>query len=306
MPHSEENKIIPEGASQIALFKDKEIRQVFHDNEWWFSVIDVIEALTGTERPRKYWADLKSKITSEDGGQLSDKIGQLKLEAADGKMYTSDVATPETLFRIIQSIPSPKAEPFKRWLAKVGYERIKEYQNPEIAIKRAMLNYRIKGYSDEWIDARVRTIISRKELTQEWQDRGVEGKKYGVLTDTISEETFGVKTREHKDVKSLTPTHNLRDHMTDFELILTMLGEKSTTAIAKKHDAQGFKQNLSAARAGGSIAGSARKDLEEKLGESVVSKQNYLNPSDTEEQKRFPVRYEDATDTNTSDDSDPK
>jgi len=192
MPDSDEKQIIPEGANQIALFKDKQIRQVFHNNEWWFSVVDVIEALTGSERPRKYWADLKAKIHSEDDGQLSEKIGQLKMPGADGRMRDTDVANPESLFRIIQSIPSPKAEPFKRWLAKVGYERIQEYQNPEIAIKRAMLHYKIKGYDDEWIDARLRTIISRKELTKEWQDRGVDGRDYATLTDTISEETLAV------------------------------------------------------------------------------------------------------------------
>ena len=189
------------------------------------------------------------------------KIGQLPLPGADAKLYPTDVASAETLFRIIQSIPSPRAEPFKRWLARVAYERIQEIQNPEIAIKRAILTYQLQGRSDDWIEKRIRTIVARKELTSEWKKRGVkEGQEYAVLTNVISEHTFGIGSKDHKRVKGLK-TQNLRDHMTDLELIFTMLGEKSTTEIAKTRDAQGFNKNLGAARAGGSVAGVARVQL---------------------------------------------
>lgn len=267
------------------MFRDSQIRRVFHQNEWWYSVVDIIAALTDSDRPSKYWSDLKKHLEDE-GNQPSDYIGQLKMPAEDGKLRDTDAVKTEDVLRIVQSIPSKKAEPFKRWLARVGYERIQESQNPEIGIKRAILNYKIQGYPNDWIDARVRTILSRKELTDEWQQRGVKpGVEYGMLTDEISKGTFGIKTQQHKSIKGLSKAHNLRDHMTDMELILTMLGEKSTSQIARAIDAQGFEENKLAASAGGDVAGSARQNLEKQLGgRTVVSGTNYLDPK-TQEQK---------------------
>lgn len=268
---------IPEGEIQISLFKSKEIRKVLHEDEWYFSIIDIIEALTDSPNPSRYWSDLKRTLAEDEGFiQLYDNIVQLKIPAADGKKYATDTANTETLFRIIQSITSPKAEPFKRWLAKIAYERIEEFQNPEIAIKRAMLDYQILGRSNEWIKARVRTIISRTELTDEWKKRGIEGIQYGILTNVISKETFNIDTQEHKEVKGLTQKHSLRDHMTDMELVLTMLGETSTAELARARDALGFEQNKDAAHSGGRIAGDTRENFERQLGKPVVEKTNFL------------------------------
>jgi DNA-damage-inducible protein D len=272
--------LIPEGEQASDTFHKAPIRKVFHSGEWWFSVVDVVAALTDSSRPRKYWSDLKTQLIEKEAfSELSGKIGQLPLPGADGKLYPTDVATTETVFRIIQSIPSPKAEPFKRWLARVGYERILEIQNPEIAIKRAIFSYQLDGRSDDWIEKRIRTIVARKELTSEWKKRGVkEGKEYAYLTSIISTGTFGGVTVEgHRRVKGLAKHHNLRDHMTDLELIFTMLGEKSTTEIARTRDAQGFYQNSKAAEAGGKVAGTARLQLEKETGEKVVSSSNYLS-----------------------------
>lgn len=269
-------EMIEEGEAQIALFKGKEVRQVFHDNEWFFSIVDVIEAVTETDRPRQYWADLKSKLAQDEGfSEVYDQIVQLKMKASDGKNYATDAVNVETLFRIVQSIPSAKAEPFKRWLAKTGYERIQEIQNPEIGVKRAILQWQIEGRTEDWIDARLRSIVTRKELTDEWKARGIEGAEYGHLTNIISRKTFGLDTAAHKKLKGLK-NHNLRDHMTDLELIFTMLGEKSTTAIAVATDAQGFKENAEAAASGGKVAGDARKDLEKKLGKPIATNENFL------------------------------
>ncbi len=267
-----------EGETQIALFKEKQVRQVFHDSEWYFSITDVIEAVTDSQRPRQYWSDLKRKLAEKEGfREVYDKIVQLKLPSADGKEYVADAASIETVLRIMQSIPSPKAEPFKRWLAKVGFERLQELHNPELSIKRAIVAYQLQGYPDDWINARVKTITSRNELTGEWSKRGVkEGLEYAILTNVISTETFDLGVQQHKEYKSLDKGDNLRDHMTDIELILTMLGEKSTTSIAVARDAQGFGQNKEAAQAGGKVAGTARKHLEAQLQRSVISPQNYL------------------------------
>lgn len=269
--------LIVEGESQIALFKGKEVRQVFHGDEWFFSIVDVIEAVTETDRPGKYWSDLKTKLSDEEGFfELSESIIQLKMQASDGKMRDTDAVNVETLFRIIQSIPSAKAEPFKKWLAKTGYERIQEIQNPEIGVKRAILQWQVQGRSEDWIDARIRAIVTRKDLTDEWKKRGItEGHEYGNLTNIISRKTFGIDTGAHKKLKGLK-AHNLRDHMTDLELIFTMLGEKSTTAIAVAVNAQGYKENADAAASGGTVAGSARRDLEKKLRTSVASSDNFL------------------------------
>ena len=263
--------------TKIAIFKGKEIRKTIYKSEWWFSVVDVVEILTGTDRPRKYWNDLKAKLVKEGYSELSEKIGQLKIESSDGKKYLTDCANTETIFRVIQSIPSPKAEPFKRWLAKVGYERIQEIEDPELATKRTRALYKAKGYSDDWIEKRVRGIASREELTQEWQKRGArEQKEYEILTAEISKATFGITPSEYKKHKGLK-RENLRDHMDDFELIFTMLGERSTTEIHKNEDSKGIQKLKKDAKAGGEIAGGARKQLEKRLGRSIVSQDNYLN-----------------------------
>ena len=242
-------------------------------------MIDIVGAMTGSTDPGRYWADLKAKLIAQEGfAQVLVKVEQLKMKAKDGKHYATDSANTETIFRIIQSIPSPRAEPFKQWLAKVGYERIQEHQNPSIAIKRAIVDYQMQGRSLEWIDARLRTIFSRKELTDEWKARGIkEGLEYALLTDDISKGTFGKTTKEHKILKSLKPAHNLRDNMTPIELILTMLGETSTKQIAQSKNAQGFTQNQRAAQAGGAVAGGARKQLELQTGNSVISAGNNLD-----------------------------
>jgi DNA-damage-inducible protein D len=262
----------------IKLFESKQVRSEWNknDQQWYFSVIDVVEILTGSQRPRKYWGDLKKKLSQEGFEQLSEKIGQLKMEASDGKKYLTDVADVKTLLRIIQSIPSPKAEPFKRWLAQVGYERLEEIENPELAAQRTRELYKAKGYPDDWVEKRMRSIAIREELTEEWKNRGVrEHLEYAILTAEISKATFGFTPSEYKKVKGLK-SQNLRDHMTDLELIFSMLGEASTTAIVKTKNPKGFKQNKVVAKDGGTIAGDARKALELKTGEKVVSEDNYL------------------------------
>ncbi len=263
--------------TQLAVFKGKEIRRMLHNNEWWFSITDIVEVLTGTERPRKYWNDLKRKLFEEGYDELSEKIGQLKLMSSDGKLYETDCANTETMFRIIQSIPSPKAEPFKRWLAKVGYERVQEIENPELGTQRTRALYKAKGYSDDWIEKRMRGIAIREELTDEWKKREVkEQREYEILTAEIAKAAFGITPGKHKEIKGLK-RENLRDHMTDLELIFSMLGEAATTEITRVHDAKGFHESKHAARKGGAVAGKARKDLEKQTGKKVVSSENYLN-----------------------------
>ena len=266
--------------SNIKLFEEQQVRSVWNEEQqkWYFSIIDVIAVLTNSPRSRKYWNALKTKLQQE-GSELSQKLGQLKMLAEDGKMRMTDVADTEQLLRLIQSIPSPKAEPFKQWLAQVGAERIAEIENPELAQARIRETYKAKGYSDAWIDKRIRGILVRDELTNEWKQRGVkEGKEYAILTAEISKATFGIIPSEYKSLKGLTKTsENLRDHMTDLELIFTMLGEASTTEIAKNKNAIGFIENHKAAKAGGKVAGNARKELEKKSGAKIVSKQNFKN-----------------------------
>ena len=251
-----------------------------------------MKALTDSENPRRYWSDLKRKIKKEGFIQLYDFLVQLKLVADDGKRYSSDCANTQSLLRIIQSIPSPKAEPFKQWLAQTGAERIAEIENPELAQKRIRETYKAKGYSDEWIEKRVRGIAVRDELTDEWKKRGVkEGREYSILTAEISKATFGMSPSQYKELKSLDrPSENLRDHMTDLELIFTMLGEASTTEIARTKDAQGFIQNQHAAQEGGTIAGNARRELEERSGRSIISRDNFkeLTESRTRRLKKLP------------------
>lgn len=261
-------------STQISIFKNKKIRKVLHKNEWFFSVIDVVEALTDSSYPKTYWAKLKDRDVS-----LSESFPfweQLKLESSDGKSYLTDCADTEGMLRIIQSIPSPKAEPFKRWLAKVGFERIQEIENPELATKRTRMLYKLKGYTDAWIEKRIRGIAIREELTEEWKNRGAkEDKDYELLTSEISKATFGVTPFEYKKLKGLKK-ENLRDHMDDFELIFNMLGEKSTTEIHKNEDSKGVKKLQVDAKRGGNIAGGARKRLEKELGRSIVSKKRFL------------------------------
>jgi len=275
--------------NEMILFQDKKVRRIWNESnqKWYFSIVDVIEVLTESNRPRKYWNDLKSKLKNE-GSELSEKIGQLKMQSSDGKFYDTDVADTEELFRLIQSIPSPRAEPFKRWLAKVGYERLEEIENPEIATKRMREIYKQKGYSDEWIEKRARGIAVRDELTEEWKKRGVkEHLEYSILTSEISKATFGMTPSEYKQFKALDkPKDNLRDHMTDLELIFTMLGEASTTEIAKRKDAQGLPENKKAAIEGGTVAGNARKELEEKSGTKVSTRINYIELPEAQIRKK--------------------
>lgn len=270
-------------SSKIAIFKGNQIRKILYQGEWYFSIIDIIAVLTKSQNPRRYWSDLKIQLSENEGFiQLYEKTVQLKLLAPDGKMRETDTANTETIFRVIQSIPSSKAEPFKRWLAKVGYERIQEIEDPELAAKRGRAIYKAKGYPDDWIEKRMRGIAIREQLTNEWEKRGVkEERQYAILTAEIADATFDLKPSEHKKLKGLK-NQNLRDHMTDLELVFTMLGEASTTEIAVQNNAQGFHQNKKAAQEGGEIAGNARKELEQKSGRKVVSKSNYLNLNSAE------------------------
>lgn len=270
-----------ESTTKIAIFQKKEVRKIIHLDEWWFSVIDIVEVLTETERPRKYWNDLKKKIEKEGYFKLSENIGQFKIIASDNKKRETDCANTETVFRIIQSIPSPKAEPFKRWLAKVGYERVQEIEDPELATKRTRSIYKAKGRTDAWIEKRMRGIEVRETLTTEWENRGVKvGQEYAILTAEISKATFGMTPSEYQKLKGLK-RENLRDHMNDLELIFTMLGEASTTEIARNKNTKGFIQNKIVAHEGGDIAGKARKDLELKSGKKVSTSKNYLSEKST-------------------------
>ena len=262
--------------THIAVFQDREIRRLLVEDVWFFAVVDVIAALTESAKPRDYWYRMKKRELESSDIQLSTFCRQLKLESADGKKYKTEMANTEGLFRIIQSIPSPKAEPFKRWLAKVGYERVQEIEDPELASKRSRELYRAKGYSDDWIEKRMRGIAIRAELTDEWKKRDVgDSREYAILTTEISKATFGMTPSEYKEHKKLQ-RENLRDHMTDLELIFSMLGEAATTEITRTKDAQGFDENRTAANKGGRIAGEAREKLEDETGNPVVSKENYL------------------------------
>lgn len=277
MADSSKQKQLISSQDKLVVFEDKKIRRMFYNGEWYFSIIDIVEVLTGSSNSRRYWSDLKVQIADNEGFiQLYGKIVQLKLESSDGKKYLTDTANTETVFRIIQSIPSPRAEPFKRWLAQVGYERIQEIEDPELATKRTRAIYKAKGYSDEWIEKRMRGIAIREELTDEWDKRGIKlQREYAILTAEISKASFGMTPSEYKEHKGLGQ-ENLRDHMTDLELIFSMLGEAATKEIAVTRDAQGFDQNKKAAKMGGKIAGDARHQLEQETGKPVISEENYL------------------------------
>ena len=273
--------------SSLAIFEDKKIRKTWVNEEWWFSVADIVKALTNSVDSKDYWYRLKIRVQESSGIELSTFCRQLKLVAEDNKMRETDCTNTEGAFRIIQSIPSPKAEPFKLWLAKVGYERVQEINDPELAGKRMKEIYKAKGYSGEWIEKRVRGIHIRNELTDEWSKRGVrEGLEYGILTDEISKATFGKTTKQYKEFKTLS-SQNLRDHMDDLELIFSMLGEASTTRIAQSKNPQGVVENKVVAKDGGDVAGNARKELEKKSGTPLSTKENYLDEIESKKRKRL-------------------
>lgn len=281
---------------KIAVFNKKAIRKIIYNNEWWFSVIDVCGALTESLDEGAYWRKLKQRLI-EEGSEVVTNCHELKLKAPDGKMRETDCANTEGIFRIIQSIPSPKAEPFKRWLAKVGYERVQEIEDPELATKRTRTLYKLKGYSDAWIEKRMRGIVIRDELTDEWAQRGAREKKdYEILTSEISKATFDMTPNEYKKYKSLKK-ENLRDHMDDLELIFTMLGEKATTEITKNDDSQGMPKLKIDAKDGGDIAGNAKKSLEKKLGRSISSRKNYLKIPESEQRRQLNEKAPDEDET---------
>ena len=263
--------------NEIVLFEEGEIRRIWDEDEekYYFSVVDIISILSESKNPRVYWSQLKRR-EKQASGQLFTFCKQFKFRAPDGKMRRTDCADVEGVLRLIQSVPSPKAEPFKQWLAMVGHERLQEIQDPELAAQRARELYRAKGYSDEWIEARLQSIATRNELTDEWQGRGVKkGLEYAVLTNEVSKGTFDLTVGEHKKLKQLA-NQSLRDHMTNMELIFTMLGEASATEVTRSKDAQGFEENKETSRKGGEIAGEARRLVEKRTGSRVVSKRNYL------------------------------
>jgi hypothetical protein len=276
--------------SKLVVFQNKGIRRLLVDNVWFFAVVDVIAALTDSDKPRDYWYRMKKRDLDSSGIELSTFCRQLKIESTDGKKYLTEMADTEGIFRIIQSIPSPKAEPFKRWLAKVGYERVQEIEDPELATKRTRELYKAKGYSEAWIEKRMRGIAVRAELTEEWKNRGVKAEpEYAILTAEISKAAFGITPGEYKQLKGLE-RENLRDHMTDLELIFSMLGEAATTEIARKQDARGFPENKVAAHKGGRIAGEAREKLEVETGERVVTPENYLTEPESKKRLKNPPR----------------
>lgn len=263
----------------IKLFESREIRTLWNDeeDEWYFSIIDVIGVLTESKNPRRYWSDLKNKMKSEEGNEMYENIVQLKMPSPDGKMRLTDVASTKQLLRLIQSIPSPNAEPFKMWLAEVGKERLDEIADPELAIDRAVNTYKSKGYSDAWITQRLKSIEMRKELTNEWKRTGIEGVEYAILTDEITKAWAEMDTKEYKKLKGLKK-ESLRDNMSNLELVLNMLAEASTTEISKNINPEGFEESKDVAQKGGKIAGDARKDIEKQSGKSVITSRNAKSP----------------------------
>ncbi|HRZ30078.1 MAG TPA: BRO family protein [Candidatus Paceibacterota bacterium] len=261
---------------KIVIFENKQIRRLWDEEKelWYFSIIDVVEVLTGTSLPRRYWSDLKNKLKKE-GSEVYGKIVQLKMVASDGKQRETDSFSTEDLLRVIQSIPSPKAEPFKLWLAQVGYERLEETADPELAINRALKTYLQKGYSRNWINQRLKSIEIRKDLTDEWENRGAkEGLEFAILTNEITKAWTGLTTRQYKNLKGLKK-ENLRDNMTNLELVLNMLAETATTEISKKREPKNFIQNKQVAKEGGNIAGNARKQIEQKTGKKVITAKSF-------------------------------
>jgi len=264
----------------LAIFEGKGIRKVIYNNEWWFSVVDVVEVLTDSIDPRDYWYKMKIRVKEEESFEPSTICRQLKLKALDGKMRETDCANTEGMLRIVQSIPSPKAEPFKRWLAKVGYERIQEIEDPELAAQRARAIYRSKGYPEDWIEKRMRGIEVRETLTNEWKNRGARDNiEFAILTNEIMMGTFDMKVDDYKKYKGLQ-RENLRDHMDDIELVLTMLGEVTTTRLHRDRDSKGLNLLKKDAKDGGNVAGRTRKDIENESGKPVISKNNFKQLGD--------------------------
>lgn len=266
---------------KLIVFQNKSIRRILVDEEWFFSVVDVVAVLTGSADPAAYWRKLKQRLTAE-GSQVVTICHGLKLPANDGKSYKTDCANVKGMFRIIQSIPSPKAEPFKQWLAQVGYDRVQEIENPELAQDRMKELYEQKGYSKDWIDKRLRGIAIRQNLTDEWKERGInEDHDFAILTAEISKATFGMTPSAYKAYKGLeSPNQNLRDHMNDLELIFTMLGERVTTELSRQEKPDTMPKHKSVAKRGGKVAGNARKETEKELGHSIISSENYLSKGD--------------------------
>jgi hypothetical protein len=267
--------------TQIAIFEGQRIRRHWDDkaDKWYFSVVDVVAILSRSADPRNYWKVLKSRLKAE-GSEVVTKCNQLKMQASDGKYYLTDAADIETMFRIIQSIPSPNAEPFKLWLARVGHERLEETADPELAIDRALKTYLQKGYSPAWINQRLKSIEIRKALTDEWEKRGVQkGDEFAILTDEITQAWAGLTTKQYKNLKGLKK-ENLRDNMTNLELVLNMLAETATTEISEKRKPKDFPQHKKVAREGGSIAGNARKQIEKRTGKKVITKNSYKTVQD--------------------------
>jgi len=261
--------------TRIKLFENKHVRSEWDDESqaWYFSIVDVVRVLSESPNPRKYWSVLKTRLKKE-GSELATNCSQLKMLSADGKHYLTDVANTEQLLRLVQSIPSPKAEPFKLWLARVGYERVEETEDPELALDRAMETYIKKGYSRDWINQRLKSIEVRKELTDEWEDRGmIKGRDFAILTDEITKAWTGLTTRQYKQLKSLKK-ENLRDHMTNMELVLNMLAEATTTEISRQKQPEGFEENREIAQQGGTIAGNTRKEIEAKSGKKIITPKN--------------------------------
>ncbi len=266
--------------NKLIVFQDKNIRRIWHENEWFYAVVDIIEILTESSKPRDYWYRVKKRASEDEKMELSTICRQLKVQSKDGKKYNTDCSNTEGVFRIIQSIPSPKAEPFKRWLAKVGKERLDEIENPELAQERMKELYEQKGYPKDWIDKRLRGIAIRQNLTDEWKERGIkEHRDYAILTAEISKATFGMTPSEYKEYKNLPAKSkvNLRDNMDDLELIFTMLGERVTTEISKKEKPDTFFKNKKVAQRGGKVAGNALKETEIELGRNVITDKNNLD-----------------------------
>jgi hypothetical protein len=263
---------------ELVLFEDRKIRRQEYKGEWYYSIVDVIEILSQSNRPRKYWDDLKKKLENEENFEVSERIGRLKMVAKDGKNRLTDCANRETIFRIIQSVPSPNAEPFKLWFARLAEERIQETINPELAIERARQTYIKKGYTDEWINARIKGIPARNALTDEWDKRGISDKKeYAILTDEISKGTFGITTKMHKSIKSLDKNQTLRDNMSPLELALTTLAEVTTTELHRTNDSYGITKLKNDAHDGGEVAAITRRNIEKKIGKPIVTSENAID-----------------------------
>lgn len=263
---------------ELVLFENNKIRRKEYKGEWYYSVVDIIEILTESSRPRKYWDDLKKKLETEEDFEVSEKIGRLKLIAKDGKMRITDCANRETIFRIIQSVPSPNAEPFKQWFARLAEERIQEVINPELAVERARQTYLKKGYPEEWVNARLKGIPARNELTDEWKNRGItEPKDFAILTNEISRGTFGITTKQHMEIKHLEKKQNLRDNMSPMELALMTLAEVTTTELHRTNDSQGMNALKIDAHDGGEVAKETRLNIEKRIGRKVVTSENALD-----------------------------